>query len=141
MSFLKDLVSIDALRLLHLRRSGKDMPLVGRWHQEPRVEDVPIDLGDISQSAYDLAQWVFGPEGCPNLQILAFGDASYNNRFNFYYGVFCRKVKPEKEEPSQSEGLNFRRLTRSDHGLWETLQENMGFFTACPTDSLFEYPE
>lgn len=74
----------------------------------------------------DFAQWAFGADGLPKLQVMAYGDFSFGGRFAKHNVIFCRS--PD----------GYRQLTRKDVPAWDLLQKNMDMLTACPHDRLME---
>jgi hypothetical protein len=77
----------------------------------------------------DFAEWAFSTEGLPNLQILAYGDFSYEGRYAEYNALLCRDHVAT--EPKQ---VGFRALTDADIYLWDLLDNNMGVLMACATE-------
>ncbi|KAH6667672.1 hypothetical protein B0J14DRAFT_169359 [Halenospora varia] len=89
------------------------------------------------------ANWAFGPDGLPALQVLAFGDFSYDGRFHNHNHLFCRHTwsirNPENDTLQQSEDeliLTFRPIRENDRKLWDLIDRNTEFLEACPTDSI-----
>lgn len=98
------------------------------------------------------AQWAFGPEGYPKLQIIACGDFSYQGRYDRHNFLFCRKetcaslssTPPSHEEPTgaapDGSRWTFRIMTRKDEE--ELLDGSNGlkdareFLAACPSEPL-----
>jgi hypothetical protein len=92
----------------------------------------------------EFANWAFGPDGLPTLQVLAFGDFSYDGRFNDIHNyLFCRHTwsirNPENSisQPEEDELiLKFRLVRENDRELWDLIDRNIDFLGACPTDSI-----
>jgi hypothetical protein len=74
----------------------------------------------------ELVKWVFDSDTCRNIQILAFGNFSYNGRYEEECLLFCR---------DQS---GFRQLTDEDIYLWDLVNNNMDMLSACPLQPIME---
>ncbi|PWY88399.1 hypothetical protein BO70DRAFT_331792 [Aspergillus heteromorphus CBS 117.55] len=96
------------IKILHLRSSG---PMRRRQTDEDSAEMVAISNDAILEP---IAQWAFGPCGYLNLQVLAFGDFSYDGYYNEYNILLCR------------DGDYYRRMTSADVRYWDLLREYMG---------------
>ncbi|POR37579.1 Uncharacterized protein TPAR_02215 [Tolypocladium paradoxum] len=77
----------SSLRLVHIRQSGLDLT---HDHAESYAMD-PVarqsryrvyDLGQLTESFYSFATWLFGPQGIPSVEALAFGDFAYGFPYN-----------------------------------------------------------
>ncbi len=82
------------------------------------------------------ADWQFGPEGLPELNILAYGDFSYQGcQPNI---LLCRsqdlKQTMEGTNTTPVLQLRYRQVTKKDVRLWEVVQENLDLLEACPED-------
>ena len=96
----------------------------------------------ISRDLLQLAQWAFSPDGLPNLQIIAYGDFSYDGRYTQYTELFCR----DQPIPQQCKDLKlttpvqsiwtFRRLTKDDVNLQSLVQDNLDMLGACAVDTI-----
>lgn len=91
---------------------------------------------------FHFAQWAFGPDGLPELEILAYGDFSYQGRqLNI---LLCRSedlMEPELDEPKDRETahtskLPYREVTKKDVRLWALVREHSDLLEACPEDRL-----
>ena len=105
--------------MLHVRAAG------------PIILDVnwaPIEQPEVE----DFAQWVFGPDGLPNLQVLAYHDFSYATRnatysretdLGFRYGkrnmIYCRAPNPAAITPG-TPGLRYRSMRDAD---WDRMDD------------------
>lgn len=99
-----------------------------------------------SESFADLlefANWAFGPNGLPTLEVLAFGDFSHDSRFHAHNKLFCRHTQSirnlENDTFQQSEDeliLTFRSMRGDDRELLDLINRNTEFLDACPTDSI-----
>ncbi len=103
----------------------------------PVLDRAPEDL-------LEFASWVFGNEGIPSLQVLAYGDFSFGGRFENHSFIFCRGEWELEGEPKENgEGgdirfrtLPFRLLRDGDAEMKELVSENRDFLTTCPTDTI-----
>lgn len=94
------------------------------------------------------AEWAFGPSGLPNLQILAFGDFSHEDRYSSQQ-FLVRRVGHAKEciqeddrpamyEPSR---LSFCSADIADPQIWNRVSmDGAQFLGACPEGGLVESP-
>lgn len=82
------------------------------------------------------ANWVFGPDGLTALEILAYGDFSFQGRQPNL--LFCRSqdMVVDEDDAATSPGPKFHTLTAQDTRLWDVVQENLDFLEACPEDYL-----
>ena len=96
----------------------------------------------VSRDLLQLAQWAFSPDGLPNLQIIAYGDFSYDGRYIQYTELFCRDQPiPQKNKSSESttpvqSNWTFRRLTKDDVNLQDLIKDNFDMLGACAVDSI-----
>ncbi|GKZ48145.1 hypothetical protein AbraIFM66951_011901 [Aspergillus brasiliensis] len=74
----------------------------------------------------NLAKWAFSADGLPKLDVLAWGDFSYEGRYSKYNVLFCRSE------------TGYRRLSPSDVWLWDLVNDNMDMLAACPFDDITE---
>jgi hypothetical protein len=84
------------------------------------------------------ADWVFGPEGLPELEILAYGDFSYRGRQP--NTLLCRsqdlkQIMAGTKIISISKS-QYRQVIKKDVRLWEMVQENFDLLEACPENYL-----
>ena len=80
----------------------------------------------------DFADWAFGPDGLPELLVLAYGDFAFRDKFKKENALYCRN-----ETLAQSDNAsNFRNLEPSDKHLWNWVQDNMETLSACPYRAL-----
>jgi hypothetical protein len=94
-----------------------------------------LDADEISHSPgplFKFANWAFGLDGLPSLQVLAFGDFSYDGRFQFYNHVFCRHAWSFRTPDTNRElTLTFRPIS-----LWFLIHDNRDFLESCPAESI-----
>jgi hypothetical protein len=82
------------------------------------------------------ANWVFGPDGIPALDILAYGDFSFQGRQpNVLFGR-PQDMIADEEGAASSPGPKFHVVTPQDTRLWDLVQDNLDFLEACPEDYL-----
>lgn len=97
----------------------------GRNQGSLRINKSPC----MTDAFHEFAQWAFGKNGFPSLQLLVYGDLSYGGRRHSRYKVFlCRD--------STHEG-NYRRLLKSTKLVRSLLHQYGDFLQACPSDLLF----
>ena len=128
------------------RRSATD-PGYWSWIESAEEEDIPfeslgMDIPDgwrrsLGQSFANFAQWAFGPCGIRSLQLLAYGDFSYDGRFKSTTILLRRREAP----PGNVDGRQFLYFDELREGqdweLWELYRRESHVLTACPTDTLF----
>jgi hypothetical protein len=98
-------------------------------------EDEPPEL---TQPLYDLAQWAFGPKGLLFLQVIAFGDFSYEGRYAQSNVFLCRNIGPHQVHGQDMAGQTFRHLSDDDQSLRDLLDKYSEILEACPADPLLE---
>ncbi|KAF2180999.1 hypothetical protein K469DRAFT_590996, partial [Zopfia rhizophila CBS 207.26] len=84
--------------------------------------------------------WAFRLEGFPALQILAFGDFSYQGRFARYNALLCRAISNidlTLDTPNQTSNT-FRPMTENDGRLREYFDSYSNVLSSCPLDSILE---
>ncbi|KAI9784369.1 MAG: hypothetical protein M1816_000893 [Peltula sp. TS41687] len=135
---LEPLGSKRTLKLLHIRRTGSDLRdgtnpddlgdrYSGDGSYDTHMERLR-DLSDLHQSQHsdgkirnkgfppalaEFAQWAFGPTGYPALQVLAYGDFSYEGRYERYNLLLCRRESPSLPKKSSSTGKTTAALASS----------------------------
>jgi hypothetical protein len=78
------------------------------------------------------ALWAFSEVGLPDLQVLAWGDFSYDGRWVWHNALFCR-------DESLLERTDFNCRTVFDTDIcWDLIHGNMDLLAACPSDHLFD---
>ena len=102
------------LKMIHLRASG---PML-------REQGATYPPGSPDCDLYKWAQWAFGPEGFPGLQVLAHGDFSYDGYYDKYNTLLCR------------DGNSYKELTLADVRYWDLVRENMDVLGTCAFDEL-----
>lgn len=121
----------------------------------PRIHDVEYwadlnamdELTELTKTARNLlpfAHWAFGADGIPSLQVLAYGDFSFEDRFKWKNHIFCRqtwtvpKLKKDNTVGDDEDNtvLPFRPIRDSDIKMIELVSENMDFLGACPVDPI-----
>jgi hypothetical protein len=146
---LEPFITKHTLKILHIRRSGSELarhPGLNTSHDR-QVSDVSDTPGSDQSSRllgqlYTFANWAFGPGGFPVLEILAFGDFSYQGRFSRDTLLLCRdKSSGSLTDPYSTEDvteLTFRNMRKTDGALWDLLKRNADFLEACPIDSILD---
>jgi hypothetical protein len=86
---------------------------------------------DEEEELKSFADWAFGPDGFPYLQVLASGDFSYRNRFADTQTLWCRNTG------SSGMGRTWRSVDRDDIAENELIDANMDMISACPVSPLF----
>lgn len=85
------------------------------------------------ESFASFAQWAFGKDGLPGLQILAFGGFTAPGKYLEHSIILCRNNA--SSEGNDKEGLRaYRRLEQKDVELQDLLQHNMGTLKACAVE-------
>jgi len=100
-------------KVLHLRRSG-DMLIAGSSAYLVTPEEVR-----------DFAEWAFGPDGLPGLQLFAYGDFSCQGLFDEYNALFCRA------EVSESSPTSFEPVVPFIGPLWSVVEPHMEALGSC----------
>ena len=77
------------------------------------------------------ANWAFGSDGFPRLQVLASGDFSYRNRFVDTHTLWCRKTRGSRRNQT------WRPVEPNDIAENELIDANMDMMSACPVSPLF----
>lgn len=77
------------------------------------------------------ADWAFGPDGFPRLQVLASGDFSYGNRFADTHTLCCRNAC------GSGRAKTWRMVEQGDTAENELIDANMDMMSACPVSPLF----
>ena len=138
--------SKKSLRLLHARCSEDEVPptlrdTINRWTEKgdiegtlPRVIDSGCGKGELVEPSptyelFEFARWAFGSNGLSKLQILAFGDFSYDGRHIGRTVVLCR------QRIGSCHG--FRVASREDVISLGGIDKLFDFLGACPKDQLY----
>ena len=136
--------------MLHIRDIGcsplEDEPPASRnrsaLYSKVSIGSCPFAIGDnldddILSMIIEFADWAFGADGLPNLQILASGDFSYQGLYAYESLILC---KTKGATNADDKKRNFRPLgdKDSDPDIWEFIRENMDMLAACPVDPIFE---
>jgi len=91
---------------------------------------------------FGFANWAFGPEGFPELDIVAFGDFSYQGRFSWNNLLLCRDKSSSSpanpDSTQQGAAFTFRNMRKNDRALWDLLKRNADFLEACPSDEILD---
>jgi hypothetical protein len=138
-------------------KDGSDDPLARIVNQTNTLAPSNYRLSEAAQKPTSVcdaeeflsfADWAFGPSGLPNLEILAFGDFSYEDRYSSQQ-FLVRRVGDAEEciqeddrlamyEPS---GLSFCSADIADPRIWNRVSmDGAQFLGACPEGGLVESP-
>ncbi len=124
---------VGSLRILHLRFTGKTI----RKPKFPKHSDSYRSVGvgswreDEQMELEAFADWAFGPDGFPRLQVLASGDFSYGKRFADTQTLWCRDSGGPRSDKT------WRTVKDSDDAENELIDANMDMLSACPVSPLF----
>lgn len=123
------------LQLLHVRSLGW---LAFRGYREGFHDESEELFSATLPDVHQFASWAFGPNGLPSLQVLCYGDFSYQGRRP--YITFCRSKSLDFQNGYESNSWisdrTYRMITRQDIVEQEILQINASFLGACAEDSL-----
>ena len=137
-------------RIIHMRRSRENNEFLGGFEgilqaseraatRKKHGMDSPSTLVDemymLNKDLPYVAQQMFGPNGLPKLQILAYGDFSYGSRFEDSSILLCRNDVASVKS-GKAVRLNFRKLRPEDLALQDLLSRHMPTLEACPVDSV-----
>jgi hypothetical protein len=96
----------------------------------------------------DFADWAFGPTGLPRLEVLAFGDFSYDERYRKQRFLARRKRSVQLRLPDQSPKISkhygwiFCIGDMNDPSLWSNVDlDGSKFLSACPDGGPMESPD
>lgn len=95
----------------------------------------------LTRTLNDLAQWAFGPDGLPSLEVIAFGDFSYNGRYAWGNVILSRKRGRQCEFHKDSKWpchCVFEYIEDDDAISWDLLDEYSDMLEACPMEPLFD---
>jgi len=96
----------------------------------PSLEDCPIP-----RKLSRFAEWAFGARRIPSLDILAYGDFSYNERFKDRNEILCRNTLGSAYQERKTDS-NFRRMRLKERE--DFIREHVEFLGACPVDFLLD---
>lgn len=152
--------------LLH-ERYAKSVPLPHEDGSDDSLTRIDYQPGCLASSNYSLseatqkptsvcdaeeflsfADWAFGPSGFPNLQVLAFGDFSHEDRYSSQQFLVRRvgdaeECIQEDDRPAVYEpgGLSFCSADIADPRIWNRVSmDGAHFLGACPEGGLIESP-
>ncbi|KAF2174668.1 hypothetical protein K469DRAFT_756655 [Zopfia rhizophila CBS 207.26] len=89
--------------------------------RKPATESIEDEAG---QDILKFARWASSSDGLQNLQVIAWGNFSYEGRYAQDNVLLCRK------------GAEFRPLTVADTYFWDLININMDMLATCPFDSI-----
>ncbi|KAJ5291493.1 hypothetical protein N7478_000744 [Penicillium angulare] len=100
---------------------------------------------DEAREIVEFADWAFGPRGLPSLMVLAFGDFSYEERYQRQRFLARRRMNGVSKEPgcAESEESDWTLcITNKVSALDEDpFHGSDTFLSVCPDGSLMENPE
>ena len=153
----------SAIKLLHVRLSGAnqkqaqtDLIMRGLPSNSLPSTGLPWNLSTTTRQQMSLdpyrshqvpglstfASWAFSPHGLPNLQVLAYGDFSYDGRYvenTFIFGrdgFVLSAQKPTFWAAAPKTDGGFSLLGKEERN--EVMARYGNFLEACPVDSLLE---
>ena len=133
----------DASSNASTSNSGKSPSSTHSTASLDRLENAEIQC--LPTELREFTNWAFGPHGLPTLEVLAFGDFSYDGRFDVRNKLFCRHTRstgyPGDDTSQQIHDkllLTFRPVRENDRKLWDLIDRNTEFLKACPTDSILD---
>jgi hypothetical protein len=104
---------------------------------DDEVSSCDLEFSEDLPAVDEFACWAFGPNGLPDLEVLAYGDFSFQGRQPNV--LLCRSEdKPDHGYlcDMSFSAKGFRELKKQDVRLWEMVQDNIDFLEACPGDYL-----
>lgn len=110
------------------------------------ISNKPFDTNSEAEEIVKFAEWAFGPEGLPSLQILAFGDFSFEDRYQKQQLLMRRKYGKRMRSRETSRGTFYdntsdRNFCLADVAEWDSIQVNgSNFLSVCPESGLMESP-
>lgn len=129
----------DTLTLLHIRRTGID-----KYKRHMNYIRSPSDRSFYDKRLIEgrelrkFAAWAFGPHGFPRLQVLAYGDFSFGNRYAQQNTLLRRKLNSALNPTSytnQAQNASFE-VVRSEG--WNRIDDTYReVLEACPVDYLY----
>ena len=120
---MSDVQPRHRLKVLHIRPRGWMVFGSVRESDNYRNDE---EYMEALPAVRDFASWAFGPSGLPDLEVLAYGDFSFQGRQPNI--LLCRS--------GDDSVPGFRELKKEDRRLWELVQKNTDFLEACPEDYL-----
>jgi hypothetical protein len=141
-------------------RSDRDFDFTSLW-EEQSIESPRTGLSDgsdgseafVTESAeikevLDFADWAFGPNGLPRLEVLAFGDFAYEERYQKQRFLARRKrsmrlpLRDQTPETHKHYGWILCIGDMNDPSLWSNVGlDGSKFLSACPDGGPMESPD
>ena len=133
-------------KIFHLRKSGRETSYYIRQDFIDYVREQNLARFEKRQPCarksdnvfvrldylYPFAKWAFGQSGLPNLEILAFGDFSHNNRYR-KRNILLAPLPGNRGGPHQG---RFRVIKLDAVDQWTSVSKVVEFLEACPNDRL-----
>lgn len=115
---------------------GQSESSIDDSHDSLRNLDAHV-ISHLPGPLFKFANWAFGLNGLPSLQVLAFGDFSYDGRFQSHVHVFCRHAWSFRTpDMNKALTLSFRPIRDTDRELWSLIHDNRDFLESCPAESI-----
>ncbi|PVH91917.1 hypothetical protein DM02DRAFT_635787 [Periconia macrospinosa] len=99
---------------------------------------------ELTKSLHDLAQWAFGPKGLPSLEVIVYGDFSYEGRYVHSNVFLCRNVGLHQISEQHMVYKTFRHFSRDGRRQRDLLlvrallDKYSSTLAACPTGPLLQ---
>ncbi|KFY18708.1 hypothetical protein V493_08398 [Pseudogymnoascus sp. VKM F-4281 (FW-2241)] len=130
-SALRDM--LRARERLSLRPASLDSASSIRDGESKDDSEAMVELRKLPRNVIEFSHWAFGADGIPSLQVLAYGDFSFEGRFKSENIILCRQAWTI---PKEDTTLPFRPIRDGDINMMELVRENMDFLGACPVDTI-----
>jgi hypothetical protein len=88
---------------------------------------------ELTKSLHDLAQWAFGPQGLPSLEVIVYGDFSPMVRYAQSQVYLCRHAGLQQDCEQDMAGQTYRHFSRDDWWQRDQLRRFSNMLAACPT--------
>lgn len=139
------------LKVLHVRDTGllvlDRSAISDKCYPKCISRSTRVNMWRSRASLRKFADWAFGPEGLPNLEVFAFGDLTYENRFPNL--ILCRS--DNATHIAKQNGYyraNVPRvcastrctLTRNIEPAWRICEANRDMLEACAEDTIIDTP-
>ncbi|KAL2022247.1 hypothetical protein VTK56DRAFT_5857 [Thermocarpiscus australiensis] len=145
--------SQPTLKLLHLRQTGShkrqhgslflDLPAPTnrRRREANQVREVRHDILQdmLNEPLRRLAEWAFGPQGIPSLEIIACGDFAHGRDGDTLHNAFVCRSKDRDGDGRRAYRVFDPRDREHEHEWAGVVRPHRGFLEACPVGSIYEY--
>ncbi|KAJ5737407.1 uncharacterized protein N7483_002532 [Penicillium malachiteum] len=121
-----------------IKASGRQAPVEESWMNYSEARQI-----------VEFADWAFGPRGLPSLEVLAFGDFSYGERYQKQRFLARRRQKSVSDNARKEsrittdEESDWALCISNEESLLETscFEDHDSFLSVCPDGGLMESPE